>query len=129
MLDKIRELLNKSAWARWLIPLLLLGAAAFVYFRGTQSGNPYSFDQLSETVTLVCRETDEEFEMPRGRMEQDLWTRPLPLDPSVGLTNPKTGRPTLFPKSEWEQTCERINSDRQAIADQSTRKSSRTGDD
>jgi hypothetical protein len=121
MLQKLRELLNRSPWAKWLIPLVLLGAAVIFFVRGTRSSNPYSFDQLSETVTLVCRETGEEFKMARGRVEQELWTRPLPLDPDVGLVNPNTGRQTLFPKSEWEQTIERINGDREAIAEQRSR--------
>ena len=129
MLQKVREAINKSVWARWLIPLVLLGAAAVFFVRGARSSNPYSFDQLSETVTLVCRETGEEFTMARGRVEQELWTRPLPLDPDVGLTNPATGRPTLFPKSEWEQTIERINSDRHAIAERSPQRSPRPEDD
>ncbi len=121
MLAKFREFLNKSPWARWVIPLAILGAAVVFFVRGARSSNPYSFDQLSETVTLVCRETGEEFQLSRGLVEKELWTRPLPLDPEVGLTNPNTGRQTLFPKSEWEQTIERINADRQAVAGQRSR--------
>ena len=117
----LRETLNNSPWLRWVVPAILLAAAVLFFIRGRTSSNPYSFDQLAETVTLVCRETGEEFKMPRGQVERELWGRPLPLDLSQGLLNPGTGRPTLFPKSEWEQTVERINSDRQAIAAQRSR--------
>jgi hypothetical protein len=80
--------------------------------------NPYSLDRTTEMVTIKCRETGDEWTMPRGRMEQMLWDRPAPLDPSQGLPNPKTGKLTGFPKSDWENTIERISAERQEIAQQ-----------
>jgi hypothetical protein len=49
-------------------------------------------------------------------MEQILWDRPAPLDPSQGIPNPKTGRLTGFPKSDWENTIDRITAERKEIA-------------
>jgi len=87
--------------------------AGFLVLRQLGSGtNAYEPERLTELVTIRCSETGEEWEMPRGRMEQLLWDRPAPIDPKVGLVNPKTGKSTGFPVSEWEATCIRINRDR-----------------
>ena len=122
MNDKLKSLLGDRPAMRIVLVVCLFGLAIVAVIRLTAPKNPYGLDRLTADVTLVCRETGEEIIMPRGRMEQMLWDRPRPIDPSVGLTNPKTGRPTLFPKSEWEATIDRINADRQAIADASGRK-------
>lgn len=115
MLDALRERMNKSPWIGWAIAGLLLVVAAWVIVRGGRSSDPYSTDQLGEIVTLVCRETGEEFKLTRGEMERQLMHRPLPIDPEQGLANPKTGTMTLFPKSEWHSTIERITADRTAM--------------
>lgn len=118
---KLKELLGERTLLRISLAVCLVILAVIAVLRLTGPKNPYSLERLTQDVTLVCRETGEEFRMPRGRMEQMLWDRPAPLDPGVGLVNPDTGRPTLFPKSEWEQTIERINADRSAIAEASGR--------
>jgi hypothetical protein len=121
-MEKVKVLFGERTVLRIALAacLVVLAVLAFRRFAGPQ--NPYSFDRLTQDVTLICRETGEEFIMPRGRMEQQLWQRPAPIDPTLGLTNPNTGRPTLFPKNEWEATIDRINADRQAVADASGRK-------
>jgi len=108
MLTRIRTLLKKSPWLGWTVASVFLVVAALVWIRGGRSSNPFSYDRLSETVTLKCIETGEKFEMPRGRYEKELWERPLPLDTNQGITNPNTGRPTLFPANEWDETIERM---------------------
>jgi hypothetical protein len=118
-MSDLREKLNRETVLRIVLALCVLAIVAVLAIRIVGPKNPYSFERLTEDVTLVCRETGEEFKMPRGRMEQMLWDRPGTLDAAEGLINPTTGRPTLFPKSEWEQTIERINSDRQAVAGRS----------
>lgn len=103
---------NTKTAAGVLIIALLAG---FLVLRQLRSGtNAYEPERLTELVTIRCSETGEEWEMPRGRMEQLLWDRPAPIDPKIGLVNPKTGKPTGFPVSEWEATCIRINRDRSA---------------
>ena len=121
-MEKVKVLFGERTALRIALAVCLLILAILAFRRFAGSPNPYSFDRLTQEVTLVCRETGEEFTMPRGRVEQQLWQRPAPLDPTVGLTNPNTGRPTLFPKTEWEATIDRINADRQAVAAASGRK-------
>jgi hypothetical protein len=120
--ERIKAFFGEQTAMRIVLVVCLVALGVIAVLRLTGNNNPYSAARLQEDVKLVCRETGEEFEMPRGRIEVQLYERPGPLDPSVGLTNPKTGRPTLFPKSEWEATIDRINADRQAIADASGRK-------
>lgn len=124
----LKQLGTPKMVARIALGVIVCVLAAVLVLRLTGPKNPYSFEQLTEEVTLKCRETGFEMTMPRGRMEQMLWDRPAPIDPSEGLINPETGRPTMFPKSEWEQTVQRINDDREAVASQSGRKKS-TKDD
>ncbi|MFG0259493.1 MAG: hypothetical protein ACF8LK_03990 [Phycisphaerales bacterium JB041] len=110
--------------ARVLLGVIACVLAVVLLLRLTGPENPYTHERLTEEVTLKCRETGFEMTIPRGRMEQMLWDRPAPIDPAQGLTNPETGRPTMFPKSEWEQTVQRINDNRRAVAEQSGRGSS-----
>lgn len=126
-MQKIKQLFGERTALRIALAICLIVLAFLAIRRFAGPKNPYGFDRLTENVTLVCRETGEEFTMPRGRMEQQLWSRPAPIDPNVGLVNPNTGRPTLFPKSEWESTIDRINADRKAVADASGRKPRKTG--
>jgi hypothetical protein len=115
--DRIRQFLNKNPAAGWAVAagLLILVALSFLRMRRVDD-NPYSLNRTTEMVTIKDRESGEEWTMPRGRMEQMLWDRPAPIDLSQGLPNPKTGKLTGFPKSEWEQTVERISAERQDIA-------------
>lgn len=128
MMNMVKNLLGERAVPRITLAVCLVVLGVIAVIRLTGQRNPYGLDRLTQDVTLVCRETGEEIVMPRGRMEQMLWDRPGPLDPSQGLINPKTGRPTLFPKSEWEVTISRINADRRAVAEASGRKPRRTDD-
>jgi hypothetical protein len=87
-----------------------------MYMRLRPGREAYSLQRMTENVTIRCTETGKEWVMPRGRMEQELFGRPGPLDPSIGLTNPDTGRPTGFPVDDWKETVERINKDKADLA-------------
>jgi hypothetical protein len=109
----VREALQSKPWIGWAVAAVALLLAALVWYRaGRGSLNEYTFDRLTEDVTIRDRETGEEWVMKRGRVEQILWDRAGALDPNEGIPNPTTGKPTGFPKSDWESTVERINRDR-----------------
>ncbi|MFG0243065.1 MAG: hypothetical protein ACF8R9_09790 [Phycisphaerales bacterium JB054] len=124
----LKQLGTPKIIARVLLGVIACVLAVVLVLRLTGPENPYTHERLTEEVTLKCRETGFEMTIPRGRMEQMLWDRPAPIDPSQGLTNPETGRPTMFPKSEWEQTVQRINDDRRSVAEQTGRKKSNSDD-
>ena len=127
-MQRFKRFFGERTALRVALAVCLVVFAVLAVRRLTRPQNPYSFERLTQEVTLVCRETGEEFTMPRGRVEQMLWDRPAPIDPSVGITNPNTGLPTLFPKNEWETMIDRINADRKAVADASGRKPRKTDD-
>jgi len=124
----LKQLGTPKIIARVLLGVIVCALAVVLVLRLTGPENPYTHERLTEEVTLKCRETGFEMTIPRGRMEQMLWDRPAPIDPALGLTNPETGRPTMFPKSEWEQTVRRINDDRRSVAEQTGRKKSNPED-
>lgn len=111
----IRDLLKSKPWLGWTTAGVLLVVAAFLAYRSAWgAAAPYSIDRLAQTVTIKDRETGEEWTMQRGYMEAMLRDRGGKIDPNVGLPNPKTGKMTGFPKSEWETTVERIKSEHDA---------------
>jgi hypothetical protein len=127
-MNRLRKLLADRPVMGWLVAGLLLALLGLSLLRLRRiDDNPYSLDRTTEMVTIRCRETGEEWTMPRGRMEQMLWDRPAPLDPSQGLPHPTTGRLTGFPKSDWETTIDRIGAERQEIASKRSRAGAPTG--
>lgn len=99
---------KKRAVVFAVIGLGLLGVVLYRVFAG---GGPDDPDRLVQDVTIRCEETGEEWEMLRGRLEQQLRRTPGQIDPEVGLINPSTGRPTGFPtdRDAWRAMVERIN--------------------
>src|SRR5262245_9438458 len=110
MLYRIRQFINSKPWLGWALAGVLLLVAVSMYFGLRKSAGPYSVERMSERVTIKCIETGDEWEMTRGMMERELRGRGASVDPSEGITNPKTGKRTGFPfnKSDWEATVERI---------------------
>jgi hypothetical protein len=114
----IRETLKSKPWAGWTLAGVLLLVMAWVWYRGLYgNSNPTGLERTTQDIVIRDRETGEEWTLKRGRMEQLLWDRPLPIDPTQGLPNPKTGKLTGFPKSEWESTVDRISQERNVTAE------------
>ena|SRR5690606_33945952 len=108
----LREITQEKPWVAWVAVAVLVLVAGWVLLRFTGGeASPTSVEYLTREVTIRCNETGKEWSMPRGRLEKELLLRGTPLDPSVGLTNPDTGRPTGFPvdRDEWERTIKRLN--------------------
>jgi hypothetical protein len=120
----MREFLKSKPSLGWGLAGALVLVGAWVWYRSLNAGsNITSVDRMAQEITIKDRETGEEWTIARGRMELYLWERKLPIDPNEGLPNPKTGKLTGFPKSEWESTVDRITSERELTAETGGRKS------
>ena len=119
MLDTVRDFVNKRPWLGWAVAGVMFIGSYVLYRQLSGKNDTYSVDRMSETVTLKCVETGEEWQMSRGQMELELRDRPGMVDPAAGLRNPKTGKYTGFPfsKGEWEETIARLNKERQEVID------------
>ena len=78
--------------------------------------------ELSEMVTIRCRDTGKEWKLARGVMEKQLMMRTYPVNPEEGLVNPDTGKPTGFPVDDWRRTIDRINAVRKPLAEKAAAK-------
>ena len=116
MLSKLRDLIQQSPRLGWLTAVLLLIVVVFLVLRMRSGSGTYSYERMAQEVRIRCAETGEEWTMPRGRMEADLLARAGVIDPNQGIVNPKTGRPTGFPVTEWRQTIDRLNAAKQELA-------------
>src|SRR5262249_40989356 len=116
-MNAIRNFINRSPWLGWVLAVLLLLGGVWMYMRLRPASAAYSLERMSENVTIRCTETGKEWTMPRGEMEKQLFGRSGQIDPSIGLPNPDTGKATGFPVDDWKSTVERINKEKQALAD------------
>jgi hypothetical protein len=106
----IRETLNKSPMVGWgLAGVLLLVAVGMFLFRKDGEG-PAPTDK----VMVLFTDTGEQVEMYRGRLEREMMLVAGPIDPSKGIVNPATGKPSgvILDKAEWERTCAKLNADK-----------------
>lgn len=108
----MREAMKKPVVAGAVIAALLVTAGALSW--RSLSGGPTA--ALAGEVTIRDKETGESWTMVRGVLEKQLYERAYPIDPAVGVDNPKTGKPTGF-TSDWEQLVARINAERKALRD------------
>src|SRR2546423_986391 len=116
MLGGFRSFLNKSPWAGWALAGVLLCVAVFFYIRSRSAGaDPYSPARMQEMVTIHYTDTDEEETIPRGRLDKELRQQGDHLDPSKGIINKKTGKPTgfLIAKQDWDEMIARINTEKE----------------
>lgn len=110
----LRDALNQKPMLGWGLAALLALATAVLVYRGMSRGET---KELTQSVTIRCRETGKEWQMPRGAMEKQLYMRKYPIDPNEGLINPDTGKPTGFPVDDWKTTIERVNAERKQLAE------------
>lgn len=109
----VREFINKSPILGWTVAAVLAVLAVVLIVRNFRGGET---SELTETVTIRCRDTGKEWTMKRGEMEKQLMLRPYPVNPDEGLINPDTGKPTGFPVDAWKQTVDMINAERAPLA-------------
>lgn len=117
---KLREWMAKNAWAAWALLGVLAIVLVYVQFL-RKSNDPYDPDRMTQMVTIHFKDTGDDIQMPRGRMEQELRLRGTTLSPDDGIANPKTGAHTGFPKSEWDETVSRLNTERSKVLSSSSK--------
>jgi hypothetical protein len=110
----IREFINKQPMLGWGVAVVAVVLAAFTFFRNVSGGETA---ELTQDVTIRCRETGKEWKMTRGAMEKQLMLRAYPVNPDEGLVNPDTGKPTGFPIDDWKATVDRCNTMRAPLAE------------
>lgn len=64
-------------------------------------------DELASHIVIKFEDTGDEIKMVRGMFEREMMARGIAgtADAAVGITNPKTGKPTGFPadRDYWNQ--------------------------
>ncbi|MBL8745207.1 MAG: hypothetical protein JNK58_02505 [Phycisphaerae bacterium] len=95
----------------WIIFAVLALVAAVLAVRAMTGGAKSEIQDLAASVTIRYEDTGDETQMNRGIFERALLARlhqSAPIDASIGLTNPKTGKPTGFPKDRelWNAAIE-----------------------
>jgi len=110
----LRDFVNKNPALGWGVAALVGILAAVMFYRNISGGETA---ELTQIVTIRCRETAKEWTMPRGAMEKELYMRKYPVNQDEGLINPETGNPTGFPVDDWSMTVKRINAERKVLAE------------
>lgn len=116
MLHKIKDLFDRSPRTGWLLALLFLVGGVLLFVRLRAAPGMYSYEHMTQDVRIRCAESGEEWTVKRGQMERDLLMRAGQLNPAEGLINPKTGKATGFPVNEWQETIDRLNEEKAALA-------------
>lgn len=117
-MERIRQFMRDKPWAGWIVAILAIGAATVIIVRQNQAQGRFTPASMQEYVTIKYMDTGDEERIPRGRVDKMLREQNSgKLDPSQGLTNPKTGQPTGFiiDKEDWEAWIKRINEDRERL--------------
>jgi hypothetical protein len=110
----IREFINQRPALGWGVAAAVIVVASVMFLRSLRGGETA---ELTQEVTIRCRDTGKEWTMPRGAMERALYMRSYPVNPDEGLPNPDTGALTGFPVDDWKSTITRINADRKDRAE------------
>lgn len=117
----IREFINRQPMLGWAVAVVVALIATMMFLRNLGASET---SELSQDVTVRCRDTGKEWKMRRGVMEKELMMRPYPVNPDEGIINPDTGKPTGFPVDDWKLTVDRVNSSRAPLAEKQVPKKS-----
>ncbi len=110
---RVRDLTKQNPWIGYAVlggVVLLVVLVLSVRFTG---GDPAP-QALAADVTIRFEDDGKQMQMARGRVEQVMWDRPMPLDPGEGLENPETRKLTGFypDRAEWKKMVEGIAAQR-----------------
>lgn len=108
----MRRLIEEKPWIGWAVAGLLMLVGAFLVARPllSGSGGPQA---LADHVIIIYEDTGEEGKVGFGSLQRILLQEAArqPLNPAEGLTNPKTGKKTGFPKDRdmWQKLVTNAN--------------------
>ena len=108
----MRSFIDERPMLGWGVAAIVALVAVLMFVRGMGGGETA---ELTQEITIRCRETGKEWKLARGAVEKQLMMRPFPVNPDEGLINPDTGKPTGFPVDDWKQTVTRINASRETL--------------
>ena len=107
----IGKLKQRSPAAAWALVVALLGVGAYIAARPFLSAS--SQESLGADVVIRFEDTGDEMRIQRGRFERMMLEQGVeaPLDPSKGINNPKTNKPTGFPvdREYWNGLVNAVN--------------------
>ena len=122
MLSSARDYMAKNPWVGWALFFALLCVGITVYFLRSKESGQYTPESMKETLTIRFTDTDKVIKIPRGRLDKQLRGMGDTLDPTQGIINPDTGKPTgfLVDDKEWSGMIERINAEKAEVRNRGT---------
>ena len=108
----VRDVIQEKPWIGWAVAGVFIAVSLVFFTRNQSSGRADSLERRSESVTIRCSETGNEWELNRGQFERLLLTTNGLIDPDAGIPSRfAEGRPTgvLVDKDDWEETVARVN--------------------
>jgi len=111
---------NVRKWGTISLGVVALVLAGVMIFRAVGGvGAADSIKYLSKEITVRSEPTGNEWQISRARLEQNLYSRPGMIDPSIGLPDPNNdGKSTGFPTNkerDWDAVIDRINAEKEDI--------------
>lgn len=116
-MDALRRLLRERPIVGWIVAAIAIAVAVYFAFFSAPRNTMYAPDMMRQMVTIRFSDTEDTIEIPRGTLLRDMARGGKTIDPTQGIINPKTGKPTGFPfdKGEWEAMVARINKDLESV--------------
>ncbi|MDX2114485.1 MAG: hypothetical protein SFZ24_02530 [Planctomycetota bacterium] len=112
----LRETLEEKPWIGWAVAGVLALVGLVLIARAVI--RPAPAEQLASEILIRFQDTGDTQRMNRGMFEKQMLSQSAiaPLDPAVGINNPKTNKPTGFPEDAeyWQRLVADINAARAA---------------
>jgi len=117
-MEQLKRLFSEKKGLSYMLVAVLVAAVAFWGYRlfFADRNDVLSTEALSEDVTVLFTDTGDTRKMARGDIVRELLDRDgnTAIDPSNGITNPKTGKQTgvIVSDGAWKKLIEGVNRER-----------------